>query len=352
MSRTLVLLMALIVPIGMLTHVYIYSESTVKVGLYYYIWYEEYGRGHWDWTVLDKPILGYYNSSDRSLIETHFWWFESLGIDFVIVSYWGWFESAITYDSTQVLFSVAESLDTSIKLCIMIEPTGENETTNSFNFTWIHDDVYNKYATHQCYFHWKDKPLLLYYNADNMTKNGLVPNDTRFTQLIAGHHLEYVDWIYSAPVCDVPQQVRNRQISVMPAYDDSHFRLNNPQTYDVYYKEGMYIAQWEKALDEAKAGNVDIVTIATWNEWHERTSIEPHSRNGTNTSFFYAYDLTKDYICRLREYNNRRVSLIEIKNMLEYIRNLFYVLIATIVILIAATVYLATRKSKTQSETR
>jgi hypothetical protein len=223
----------------------------------------------------------------------------------------------------------------------MVEPTHENETADNFNFTWIHDDIYNKYATRQCYLRWQDKPLLLYYNADNMTKNGHVPKDNRFTQFIVGHHLEYVDWIYSAPVCGVTQHVRNHQISVMPAYDDSHFRPNN-QTYDVYYKEGMYSAQWEKALDEAKAGNVGVVTIATWNEWHERTTIEPHYRNGTDISPFYAYGLTKNYIRELHKYS----SIDEITSMLTYVKNLMYVLIATTSILVVATVYIIKRKPK------
>lgn len=350
MRRELVLSIIIILASGSITTLVIrpvHSASNVEVGLYYYVWYEEYGRGHWDSTVLDKPILGYYNSSDRFLIETHFEWFESLDIDFVILSYWGWFESAVTYDSTQVVFDVAESLDTPVKLCIMVEPTGENETANNYNFTWIHDDIYSKYATHQCYFHWKGKPLLLYYNADNMTKSGSVPDDNNFTQLIAGHHLEYVDWIYSAPCCGVKQQTRNRQISVMPAFDDSHFR-NDSQTYDVYYEEGMYIAQWERVLDEVQACNVDVVTIATWNEWHERTSIEPHFRNSTNTSFFHAYDLTKDYIGRLRECSQLASLQHDIRSILVDIRNLMYVIIATTIIL-TTTVYFTTRKSKTKA---
>lgn len=330
-----ILLSTLVLPFMMTI---VRSEPDIKVGIYYYIWYPE----HWDLTVLDTPILGYYNSSDRFLIETHLWWFESLDIDFVIVSYWGWFESAITYDNTQVVFDVAESLDTSVELCIMIEPTDENETANNYNFTWIHNDIYSKYATSECYFHWEGKPLLLYYNADNMTKNGFVPEDNRFTQLISGHHLEYVDWIYSFPCCAVKQQVRSRQMSVMPAYDDSHFR-SSPQTYDVYYEEGMYIAQWERVLDEAEAGNVDVVTIATWNEWHERTSIEPHSRNGCNVSLFYAYALTREYINKIHQLPP---PLDEIRKTLVCIRNLMYILIAATIILIATTVYSAKRKPK------
>lgn len=347
MRRELVLSVMIILASGSITTFIItpvHSASNIKVGLYYYVWYEEYGRGHWDWTVLDKPILGYYNSSERFLIETHFGWFESLDIDFVIVSYWGWFESAITYNSTQAVFDVVESLDTSVKLCIMIEPTGENETADNFNFTWIYNDIYDKYATRQCYFRWEGKPLLLYYNADNMTKDGSVPEDNRFTQLIAGHQ-EYADWIYSAPCWEVKQQVRNRQISVMPAYDDSHFRKHN-QTHDVCYENEMYVRQWERVLSEAWMGNIDVVTVATWNEWHERTSIEPHFRNGCDVSFFHAYNLTKDYIHRLRTYNNFKLVLEEIRDELAYIRNLMYVFIATTVIFIATTVYFAIRKPK------
>lgn len=139
----------------------------------------------------------------------------------------------------------------------------------------------------------------------------------------------------------VAQQVRNRQISVMPAYDDSHFRTNN-QTYEVLYKEGMYNTQWKKALDEVKAGNVDVIAIATWNEWHERTAIEPHYRNGTNASPFYAYGLTKNYIRELRSID----QIDAIISMLTYIKNLAYVLIATTSILVVAMIYIIRRKHK------
>jgi len=89
----------------------------------------------------------------------------------------------------------------------------------------------------------------------------------------------------------------------MPRFDETHIANRPPQyKFDVDYSEGIYIEWWEKALEYAKNGLVEVITISTWNEYPERTMIEPHWDSSAKEEYgdpFYLYNVTKSYIQKL-----------------------------------------------------
>jgi len=270
------------------------SASEAKVGLFYYVWYEGgLGNGHWNsslgWTVVDMPLLGFYNSSDPSLIRQHLKWFEELGVDFLIVSWWGsstlqGYQFADT--TTRLVFDLINETNSPIKITLMVEDFNQSGT---YDFTAIYDYIYDNYATRYGneFFDLNGKPLVCWWNSD-MTNTSesrqRIGNDSRFAARIIGHH-DYVDW-YAWRPCSVddedypitlPKLSKDGFTCIEPRYDDSH--IGRSGTFDDDYSEGVYDRQWTWALKQGS--NLSIIAIYSWNEYHERSQIEPHITNGT-----------------------------------------------------------------------
>ncbi|HUW47586.1 MAG TPA: hypothetical protein VMW36_02445 [Patescibacteria group bacterium] len=270
------------------------SASEAKVGLFYYVWYEGgLGNGHWNsslgWTVVDTPLLGFYNSSDPSVIRQHLKWFEELGVDFLIISWWG--SSALQgYDfadtTTRLVFDLINETNSPVKITLMVEDFNQSGT---YDFSAIYDYIYDNYATQYGneFFDLNGKPLVCWWNSD-MTNTSesrqRIGNDSRFAARIIGHH-DYVDW-YAWRPCSVddenypitlPKLSKDGFTCIEPRYDDSH--IGRSSTFDDDYSEGVYDRQWTWALKQGS--NLNIIAIYSWNEYHERSQIEPHTTNGT-----------------------------------------------------------------------
>lgn len=255
--------------------------------------------------ICDKPLLGYYNSCDSQIIANHLKWISELGVDFVILSYWGhyflWGEwYAFQLNAIHQIFKVTRENITNVKLCLMIEPFDQRHQP-SYNYTEIYNYIYvnfvEPYPT--VYFKYKGKPLLTFFNNHNLTPQGIYPKDDRFIMLIIGSEY-YADWIYTdlTPVSGpIP---RNRQISVTPRFDDSRFR-NPGNTVDIDLSEGVYDKQWKRAINLAKQNAIEVITICSWNEYPERTAIEPHwDADAYDPNPYLLYNKTRIYIKQLR----------------------------------------------------
>jgi acyl carrier protein phosphodiesterase len=271
------------------------SASKVEVGLFYYVWYEGgLGNGHWNsslgWTVVDTPILGFYDSSDPSVIKQHLKWFGELGVDFLIISWWGsgalqGYQFADT--ATRVVFDLINETNSPIKITLMVEDFNQS---GMYDFTAVYDYIYDNYATQYGneFFELNGKPLVCWWNSDvtnTSESRGKIWNDSRFTARIIGHNA-YVDW-YAWRPCSVddedypitlPKMSKDGFTCIEPRYDDSYIGRNN--TFDGDYSEGLYDRQWTWALKQG--GNLSIIAIYSWNEYHERSEIEPHITNGTS----------------------------------------------------------------------
>ena len=300
------------------------DETTeVDVGAFYYVWYDEgYGNLHWsdriEWTVVDEPILGYYNSCDPATIKQHFAWFEELKIDFVIVSWWGFYnqteEVSFINKAVHQVFKVVDENTFKVKLVVMVEPFNENKTYGYYDYQQIYDYVYSNFAGKYpyLYFNYQGKPLICFFNAPFLTKNGYAPKDSRFKTILVGHHYEdyCIDWVFEHITPHWTGEVpHGRVYSVCPRYDDS--RLGRPQNYtiDPDYSQQVYQREWGKALDFAQKKVLDIVLINSWNEFNERSQIEPcHDATSEYADPYYLFNATKTYTYELKGLNQQNNS--------------------------------------------
>jgi len=281
-----------------------------KIGIFYYVWYDPNLSVSWEYPkIADKPVLDYYNSCDPEIIATHLKWISELGINFIILSYWGhyfqwdeWYKFQLS--TIHQIFKVAKENITNVKLCLMIEPFDRRDQP-LYNYTETYDYIYTNFVEPYptVYFKYQGKPLVTFFNDPHLTPNGVYPKDDRFTMLIVGGDT-YVDWFYTSdlfPYWVHEPYPRNRQISVIPRFDDSQYR-DPPHIVDADLTLGVYKKQWEKAINLAKENKIDIITITSWNEYVERTAIEPHyDYTAWNPDPYYLYNMTKNFINELRE---------------------------------------------------
>lgn len=279
-----------------------YADN-VKIGIYYYPWY----NGYWSVnhpTCVDTPVLGGYDSSNASVIVQHLNWFNQSGIDFIIFSWWG--KHSPSDNNTKLIVNQIAENYTDMQFFIMVEPFGDgwpeayDAQSETYDFTLINNYLYDTYTTKysaNCFL-LDSKPVIGFYDDPNrnLTRNG-IPQDARFSMRLIGCHSEFDDWELEVPDPTLPTQpvsVRDGQISVCPRYDANGWQV------DVNYTEGLYGQQWSRAIDEAKQGNAKIITINSWNEFAERTAVEPHLDSTATASPYYLLDLTKAYIDYLR----------------------------------------------------
>ena len=279
-------------------------KRSPQVGVFYYAWYNPTSAVSWEYPkIQDEPVLGYYNSCDPIVIQQHFSWLSDLHVDFIVVSWWGMYNQSDWHsfinNSTLQVFQVAMANPTSVKVALMVEPFNESGTYNFADvYNWVYANLVEKYPTF--YFKVEGKPLLCFYNDKNMTELGVFQKDDRFTVKIVGND-QTAEWLYDCatkknnPVSATP---RDRQISVSPRFDDFYVRENN-ETVDAKL-EYLYAQQWQKALDYAKQNTIDFITITSWNEFPERTAIEPqYDATASNQDSYYLYFKTKDYISQV-----------------------------------------------------
>mgnify|MGYP001073675982 CR=1 FL=1 len=301
----------------------VYSSS-IKVGAYYYVWYEKGNNTrHWNDeicdTVIDLPLLDYYNSQDEEVIKQHLDWMEYCGLDFLIVSWWGQIEGGCenSYEdnSTKILFSTVESYASDwMQLAIMVEGFNDTLGPDAYNFTAIYEYLLDTYIRpySDIYLHVNNKPLVCWFNFERMTgleanrdaiRRGAYSNglETR----IVGHN-NYVDWWFGIPRYDAtntkPKVFVDNEICIEPRYDDQYLGRSKNYTFDPTYERGLYDTEWNEVLSYSRVGSVSLVTIYSWNEFHERSQIEPCidkiSHQGANTR--YMLEKTKSYINQLK----------------------------------------------------
>jgi hypothetical protein len=304
-----VLILALVL-IGAVVLLLISNKGSPQVGTFYYVWYGAPDSGNWDSSmVVDYPVyplLGNYSSSNATVIEQQLVLMKDLGVDFVVISWWGCNENdsygQFIDSNAKKVFQVAEDKMIDLKFAIMVEPY--NKKGGPYNFTEIYNHIYDNFVLpySSIYYNYTNKPLICFFNdPDNvpgLTPNGTIPfNEMRFNTIVVGQQ-NYVQWVYTDLNCYVKPS-RNpytNQTSVTPRYDDS--RVRTPSCIvDPNLTQGTYDNEWQNAIQLWQDGKIDTIMITSWNEYPERTAIEPHyDATASNQDPYYLYNMTKDYI--------------------------------------------------------
>jgi hypothetical protein len=261
-----------------------------------------------NWTApkfVDFPVLGNYSSLNATVIEQHLVWMQKLGIDFVVISWWGFYDDygKFTNKAAKQVFEIAEEMANKgnlgkLKFAIMVEPY--NRSGSYYDYAEIYEHVYDEFVMPFSSVYYNDgKPLICFFNDQNLTDNGTILSDSdgRFNIVLVGQE-PYSQWIYTDLNCYVkPIRIPYAtETSVTPRYDDS--RVRNPNcTIDPDLSQGVYDQEWENAIQLLKERKIDTIMITSWNEYPERTAIEPHyDATASNHDPYFLYNKTKDYI--------------------------------------------------------
>jgi hypothetical protein len=343
MKKVLLILLLLVFSVVKTANPESPAKDRIKVGVFYYPWYVNgYQNGHWSgnpkeadpslpatwWTVVDRPVLDWYDSNDTRVIRQHLDWFAYAHIDFGIISWWGPYHNDSFYDNDWVktLFDETENYAPWFRWVILVEPCYTVDQSMKILDT-LRNYVFEKYtaAYHDIWLNDPTgKPFLFWTYVDdfnNDTVRSEATNDTRFETRLLGQFLpdnsttqierkDNIDWytwsLFWGSNNTSPFPLKNGSMCVLPRYDETRLDPNNETGYEgrmnrticcdprldgsVERNESppgnvsLYDQQWSKVLSNASAGNLDYVLIGTWNDFTERTQIEP------------CYDLTSTYI--------------------------------------------------------
>lgn len=286
------------------------SKALPQIGIFYYVWYNPNDPVSWEEPkIVDKPVLGLYDSSNLTVIRQHILSMKGLGIDFLIISWWGFYDDCgkFTDNATEQVFKVGDEMVFNtdkgmqkLKFAIMVEPF--NKTGNSYDYGGIYDHVYNEYVMpYSSVYYNNGKPLICFFNDGNLTPNGRIPKDERFNALIVGQ-MDYAQWVYTDvnPYVAPSHTPLTNQTSVTPRFDDSRFRTP-PCVVDANLTQGVYDREWNNAIQLWKEGKIGTILITSWNEYVERTAIEPHyDATAKNQDPYFLFNKTKYYIDQIR----------------------------------------------------
>jgi len=286
------------------------------VGIFFYPWYDVDGR-HWNgsldpgWATVDKPVIGYYSSWNDSVIDWQLKLIKEAGIDFIILSWWG--PNSFEDNVSRKVFSHVCRLG--LKAVIQIEPyKGVNYFiyNNWFwktNLEYIDKNFIKPYS--ECYMKLYGKPLILSFNPVGELYKPRVNN---YTIRVVGNGLDTkpfffrknLDWdLWPDYIVGLNNTVlkirRDHEVSITPRFDDYYLYLNgfreNYTRLDPMLKH-LYISSWNWILRHAY--DIKIVLIYSWNEYHERSMIEPHIDYTSSRSPYYLYNITKENIWLLK----------------------------------------------------
>jgi hypothetical protein len=184
-------------------------------------------------------------------------------------------------------------------------------------FVWIYNYVSDQfvYPYRQWYFGFDGGPLLLFFNP--LYPTYLDPSS--FTVRTIGNRPNAVNWTF----WDAPEQFfvsqygshvdasndegdpvisSDGEITIVPRIDlyyeyqfgyfDSYLR------FDPYLSTGLYQEQWSFVVNHESS--LSLVLIYSWNEYHERSEIEPHlDYTNSTVNPFYLTNLTRSYVNQL-----------------------------------------------------
>ena len=289
-----------------------------KVAAFYYPWYGDPTNDHWaeaghtpplDISSDFYPMLGAYSSRDRQVVEQHMEWLRQAGIGVIIVSWWG--QGKYEDETVPLLLEIAQKYG--IKIAFHIEPyVGRSSEKLVQNVQYI----YEKYS---------DSPAFYWTNATSRYSRDIQPKGIFFVWNIGvkGWEGESVDAAYWQKAMDEIHALPNGGLiiantmesswidqghfdglynyatlsdatfswarslapdalyvpSVIPGFSVVRVRNNEPKK--IARENGAtYNSQWTAALGTGV--EPALVTITSFNEWHEGTMIEPIQLGMTN----------------------------------------------------------------------
>jgi hypothetical protein len=296
-------------------------------------WTGGLGSSHWNDgpadVVEDKPVAGYYSS--MAVIPSQLQQMWNAGINCVVVDWWGYGitdysspttinpEDAAINNAVKEVFADARSVSPRLKVVLLVDAFDSTMTPSDYQqvYSYVDRTFYSRYSSELVA--WDGSPLLLWFNPM------VPPSESGFTSRVIGNNDGLISpgWLFwTAPPADFnawggttttpctcyygPRPPSpDGFISVIPRYDDYYLYLSGARTgymrVDDTYSEGLYQTEWNDVLSQSATKNRPaMVFIYSWNEYHERSTIEPHTDyTDPGAGPNYLLNLTKTNIAAL-----------------------------------------------------
>ncbi|MEI7554918.1 endo-1,3-alpha-glucanase family glycosylhydrolase [Candidatus Chlorohelix sp.] len=263
-----------------------------SVVAFYYPWYDQRDPKVWNRGLMSSLPNPLYDSRDANALRGHMDKARSAGIDAFAVTWNG-----STGDWADRFKTMLTSASGGFKLTIHYETTLADTSVNATinNLRYIRDN----YMSSLNYLRYEGKPVLFFWRSDAVgdigvwqnIRNQVDPNheqlwstdaiDTAPLSVFDGIHLFSAAKWDNNPVAKDQQfrnDVNNYQArtgqrrywlaGVTPGYDDR--KLRSPGEFRDREGGAYYQRSWQAAIRSTP----DLITISTWNEWYEGSSIE------------------------------------------------------------------------------
>ncbi|MHB1907373.1 MAG: hypothetical protein ACYCQJ_00725 [Nitrososphaerales archaeon] len=216
-------------------------------------------------------------------------------------------------NATLNAFKYVESLDNpNFKLAIMVDAFSTSLSQQSYGqvYSYIESNFYSRFSN--IVFSWEGKPLLCWFNPlDPFSQNSA---NTSFTNRVVGNN-PYVNWIFwmgmngyqaskgtenPASYEGNPNISSDGVVSITPRFDDHVLYPEGRSGYMIFdqnYTLDLYQEEWNYVLDHR--ASVSLVLIYSWNEYHERSAIEPHYDSTASVGPFYLLNTTQYFVSKL-----------------------------------------------------
>lgn len=227
-----------------------------------------------------EPAVGFYKSSDKTIIKKHMQQLASAGIDFIIIdntnmnpnngykqgtSDW---QGYVTNPMTALLDTIVEMRKNGQETPYVVNwiYTGNNASNGNVPFvTWesvnaIYDEFYQNEKYEDVWVYWNDKPFII--TTSTPTSSAQREITTRSMWGLNG--VSYVNWSYLENNNDKPARDANgniEQIGVSTAMQATY--MSNTTTATGRKDGYTFYRQWTIAFKY----HPKVVTIAWWNEW-------------------------------------------------------------------------------------
>ncbi len=329
---------------GSTTSSFAAADPGIQVGVFYYPWYGwrslsatwsgGNGSSHWNDGPLgvakDQPKIGYYSSFSNSTLGWQITQMQELGINFMIVDWAGWGitdfsntsyinseDMAIDHATLNIFKFLQTSGIQNFKVALMVDVfnhtfSGAKAPINSTDYSLIYSYIWNRYYSNypNLVFNWEGKPLLCWFSSLRP------PANSTFTNRIVGQS-PGVDWWFWKSMTPVENYTGNvnvenylgnpvistdGEVSIIPRYDDYYLYTAGGRahymSFDVTYSQQLYAKEWNYVIKQR--ASINLVLIYSWNEYHERSEIEPHfDYTSSNGDPCYLAELTRYYDLKL-----------------------------------------------------
>ncbi|MFY1670319.1 hypothetical protein ACN27G_10200 [Plantactinospora sp. WMMB334] len=278
-------------------------QTAEDVHIFYYSWYGNPAHSgsyrHWqqgghtppqDVGANFYPTLGAYDSGDPAAVRQHMAWISRAGVGVLVHSWWGQgsFEDNLT---PLVLDAAAEH---GLEVAWHLEPyAGRTAESTVADITYIHNRYGGHPAFHRDSAHGNRSAFYVFESLritdwaplEQVKSNSIVLAQTTDTTRVAHFGGMYTydgiagatapGWADASAYCAANGLVWSP--SVAPGYlDDRAVPGNTTPTVD-RADGAAYDRQWGNALSAANGGPPTWVSITSFNEWHEGSTIEPAS---------------------------------------------------------------------------